>query len=147
MLLAAGSLLYSPAFAVGKKVTKVVLDAGHGGKDGGARGEYSSEKDLTLAIVLKIGKLLKDSLRDVQPFYTRVSDVYPALKERHDIANQAGADLFISMHCNAARNKIESGFEVFFLSERASDPEAESLAELENSVIELEGKSHQEIEA
>jgi N-acetylmuramoyl-L-alanine amidase len=112
ILLVASSLFCIPAFAAGKKVTKVVLDAGHGGKDGGARGEYSSEKDLTLAIVLKIGKLLKDSLRDVQPFYTRVSDVYPSLKERHEIANQAAADLFISVHINSTPfwyEKVQTG--------------------------------------
>src|ERR1044071_896118 len=101
MLLAACSLFYIPSFAAAKKVTKVVLDAGHGGKDNGARGEYSNEKDLTLAIVLKLGKLINDSMKDVQPFYTRVSDVYPSLQERHEIANQAAADLLISVHINS----------------------------------------------
>lgn len=86
---------------------KVVLDAGHGGKDGGARGKYSSEKDLTLALVLKLGKVLNDSLKNVEVIYTRTTDVYPSLKERHAIANQAGADLFISVHINATAGRKE----------------------------------------
>lgn len=112
LMLVAGSLIAIPAFAANKKVTKVVLDAGHGGKDVGAQGAYSQEKDITLAIVLKIGKLIKDSLRDVQTIYTRNSDTYPSLKERHAIANQAGADLFISVHINSTPywyEKVKTG--------------------------------------
>lgn len=113
LLFAACSLFHVSSFAAaGKKVTKVVLDAGHGGKDNGARGEYSNEKDLTLAIVMKVGKLINDSLKDVQPFYTRNSDTYPSLKERHEIANQAGADLFISVHINSTPfwyEKVQTG--------------------------------------
>lgn len=89
------------------KKIKVVLDAGHGGKDGGARGKYSSEKDLTLAIVLKLGRLLNDSLKNVEVIYTRTTDVYPSLKERHAIANQSAADLFISVHINATAGRTE----------------------------------------
>lgn len=106
------SLAYAPSFAAAKKVTKVVLDAGHGGTDAGAIGSYAKEKDLTLAIVLKLGKLIKDSLRDVQPYYTRVSDTYPSLKERHEIANQAAADLFVSVHINSTPywyEKVQTG--------------------------------------
>ncbi len=107
------SLSYiSISFGATKKITKIVLDAGHGGKDNGARGEYSNEKDLTLAIVLKLGKLINDSMRDVQPFYTRISDAYPSLKERHEIANQAAADLFVSVHINSTPfwyEKVQTG--------------------------------------
>src|ERR1043165_8663222 len=111
-LLAVCSTLSLPSFAVSKKITKVVLDAGHGGRDNGARGEVSNEKDLTLAITLKLGKLIKDSMRDVQPFYTRTSDVYPSLKERHEIANQNAADLFVSVHINSTPfwyEKVQTG--------------------------------------
>lgn len=100
------------SFAAGKKVTKIVLDAGHGGSDAGAQGEYSSEKDLTLSIILKLGKMINDSMKDVQPFYTRVSDTYPSLKERHEIANRAAADLFISVHINSTPywyEKVQTG--------------------------------------
>ncbi len=101
-LLALCSLFVLPlSFGAAKKVTKIVIDAGHGGKDNGARGEYSNEKDLTLAIVMKLGKLITDSMHDVEPFYTRNSDNYPSLKERHEIANQAAADLFVSVHINS----------------------------------------------
>ncbi|MBS1615790.1 MAG: N-acetylmuramoyl-L-alanine amidase [Bacteroidetes bacterium] len=112
LLLLAGSMLTIPAFAANKKITKMVLDAGHGGKDYGARGAYSNEKDLTLAIVKKIGTLINDSLRDVQVIYTRTDDTYPSLKERHAIANQAGADLFISVHINSTPywyEKVKTG--------------------------------------
>jgi N-acetylmuramoyl-L-alanine amidase len=88
-------------FAATKKITKVVLDAGHGGTDNGARGSYANEKDLTLAIVLKLGKIIRDSLRDVEPIFTRTTDTYPKLTERHEIANKAGADLFVSVHINS----------------------------------------------
>lgn len=98
----------APAFCIanGKKVSKIVLDAGHGGHDVGAQGQYSSEKNLTLAIVLRLGKILKDSMKDVQVIYTRTSDVYPTLVERHEIANRAQADLFISVHVNATAGKV-----------------------------------------
>lgn len=96
-----------PSFAKGKKVTKIVLDAGHGGRDGGARGQFSNEKDLTLAVSLRVGKMIQDSLRDVQVVYTRTSDVYPTLPERHEIANRSDADLFISIHVNATAGRTE----------------------------------------
>ncbi|MBS1776189.1 MAG: N-acetylmuramoyl-L-alanine amidase [Bacteroidetes bacterium] len=89
------------AFSAGKKITKIVLDAGHGGHDAGARGQYSNEKDLTLAIALRLGKIIRDSMKEVQVLYTRTSDIYPTLPERHEIANRANADLFISIHINA----------------------------------------------
>ncbi len=89
------------AFGGGKKISKIVIDAGHGGKDIGARGQFSYEKDLTLALALRVGKMLQDSLKGVQILYTRTSDVFPSLYERHEVANQAKADLFISIHINS----------------------------------------------
>jgi N-acetylmuramoyl-L-alanine amidase len=88
-------------FAGGKKITKIVLDAGHGGHDVGARGQYSYEKDLALAVTLRVGKLVRDSLSGVNVLYTRTSDVYPTLVDRHEVANKSNADLFISIHVNA----------------------------------------------
>jgi N-acetylmuramoyl-L-alanine amidase len=87
--------------AKGKKVTKIVLDAGHGGKDFGARGAIANEKDITLAVALKLGKLLKDSMQNMDVIYTRTEDVYPSLVERHEIANKSNSDLFISIHVNS----------------------------------------------
>lgn len=91
----------------GKKVRNIVLDAGHGGTDPGAKGKVSLEKNLTLAISLRVGKLIADSLKDCQVIYTRTSDVYPTLKERHAIANRAKGDLFISIHINATAPRVE----------------------------------------
>lgn len=88
-------------FANGKKVTKIVLDAGHGGKDVGARGKVSTEKDLTLDVVMLLGKMIQERLPGVEVIYTRTTDIYPSLVERHEIANRANADLFISVHVNA----------------------------------------------
>lgn len=107
-LLAISLFLIQPSFAQSKKqIKKIVLDAGHGGKDPGARGSYSNEKDIALSVVLKLGKLLKDSLPDVQVIYTRNSDVFIELKERGLIANRAGADLFLSVHINATAGRKE----------------------------------------
>ena len=88
-------------FAKGKKINKIVVDAGHGGKDFGAQGGFSAEKDVTLAVALKLGKILTDSMKNMQVVYTRTTDAYPTLVERHDIANKAGADLFIAVHANS----------------------------------------------
>jgi len=92
-----------PAFALAGAKThiRVVLDAGHGGKDHGAQGAISFEKDITLAVTLKLGKLLEDSMKNVDVVYTRREDTYPTLIERHEIANKANADLFISIHVNS----------------------------------------------
>src|SRR6185437_2684318 len=87
--------------AKGKKLTKIVIDAGHGGKDIGARGAFSMEKDITLAVTLELGKIMADSMKQVQVIYTRTTDDYPSLSERHEIANKANADLFIAIHVNS----------------------------------------------
>lgn len=92
--------------ANGKKITKIVLDAGHGGHDNGARGHFSNEKDLTLAVILKLGKIMQDSMKDVKTIYTRTTDSYPTLVERHDIANKSNADLFLSVHVNSTAYRI-----------------------------------------
>jgi N-acetylmuramoyl-L-alanine amidase len=87
--------------AKGKKITKIVIDAGHGGSDIGAQGAFSREKDITLAVTLKLGKIFADSAKNMQVIYTRTTDSYPSLVERHEIANQANADLFIAIHVNS----------------------------------------------
>jgi len=114
LLLIAFSLTISAPFtaiANGKKVIKIVLDAGHGGTDIGARGKYSQEKNIALAVVLRLGKILSDSMKDVQVIYTRTTDEYPSLKDRHEIANRANADLFIAVHVNSTADKITKVFE------------------------------------
>lgn len=89
---------------------KIFLDAGHGGKDPGAVGNGLKEKDLTLSIVKKIGKLLGD-YEGVQVLYSRTGDTYSSLSERAAAANKAGADFFISVHINATPSG--SGFETY----------------------------------
>lgn len=87
-------------FAQEYKIKTIVIDAGHGGKDGTTRGEYSTEKDVALKTALRLGKLIEDNLKDIKVIYTRTEDVFIPLYERIGIANNAQADLFISIHCN-----------------------------------------------
>ncbi|MBK8685014.1 MAG: N-acetylmuramoyl-L-alanine amidase [Bacteroidetes bacterium] len=88
-----------------KSIRKVILDAGHGGKDGGCHGVYSNEKDITLIIAKKVGQLIQAQLKDVKVAYTREYDWYPGLKERTDFANREKGDLFISIHVNSTPKK------------------------------------------
>jgi N-acetylmuramoyl-L-alanine amidase len=83
-------------------VKVIVLDPGHGGKDPGCHGVKTQEKDVALAVALKLGKYIQENLKDVKVVYTRSTDVFVELQERAEIANKAKADLFISIHCNSA---------------------------------------------
>ncbi|MEO8582945.1 MAG: N-acetylmuramoyl-L-alanine amidase, partial [Flavitalea sp.] len=80
----------------------IIIDAGHGGSDPGARGTYSLEKDIALGVALKVGKNLETEFPQIKILYTRTSDVYPELHARADFANSNKGDLFISIHVNAA---------------------------------------------
>src|SRR5690606_24825389 len=94
----------------------VVIDAGHGGNDAGAIGVNGvREKDINLAIALKLGKLIKENLKDVQVVYTRDDDTFVELYKRGKIANESGGKLFISIHCNSTPKKPTdaNGFEVY----------------------------------
>lgn len=118
----------------------IVLDAGHGGEDPGAIGPTGTkEKDINLAITLALKKLF-DKDKNYKVILTRDNDTFIPLAERTNIANESKADLFVSIHNNANFKKEISGFEIYFLSEHASDSEAASTAVLENSVISLENK-------
>ncbi|MFN0257226.1 N-acetylmuramoyl-L-alanine amidase family protein [Pedobacter ureilyticus] len=88
------------AIAQEYKIKTIVLDAGHGGKDGSTRGAYSTEKDVALRTALRLGKLIEENMKDVKVVYTRTEDVFIPLYERIGLANQVKADLFISIHCN-----------------------------------------------
>ncbi len=83
-------------------IKTIVIDAGHGGRDPGCNGVHSKEKDISLSVALKLGKLIEAHMPDVKVIYTRTTDVFVDLEERAQIANRAKADLFISIHCNAA---------------------------------------------
>jgi N-acetylmuramoyl-L-alanine amidase len=87
-------------FAQEYKIKTIVIDAGHGGKDGSTKGVYSTEKDVALKTALRLGKLIEENLKDVKVIFTREEDVFVPLYERIGIANDAKADIFISIHCN-----------------------------------------------
>ena len=116
----------------------LVIDAGHGGHDAGALGSMSKEKDINLSVALAFGKYVERNQPDVKGVYTRKTDVFIPLKERANIANRAGADLFISVHTNALpAGKIARGFETYTLGmHRAKDNL--DVAMRENSVISME---------
>lgn len=120
---------------------KVVIDAGHGGKDpGGRRISGMKEKDINLAVAKKLQELLeKEGFFDV--LMVRTSDVFVPLASRSEFANRHKADVFISLHANATRRSTEHGFEIYFMSENASDPMAAEVADYENSVLDLEDEA------
>ncbi len=118
-------------------IRTVVIDPGHGGKDPGAvRGKYL-EKNFNLAVALKFGKLIEKNLPDVTVKYTRTTDVYIGLMERGDIANKAGADLFISIHTDAATNTSASGSSTFVMGMDKSEANLRE-AMRENDVVTYE---------
>jgi N-acetylmuramoyl-L-alanine amidase len=118
----------------------VVIDAGHGGKDPGAIGvDNIREKDITLAISLKLGEIMKKEMPDVKVVYTRKDDTFLDLYKRGKIANENSGKLFISIHCNSTKKKPSdaSGAEVYLLRPGRTQ-EAIEIAEIENSVIKYE---------
>lgn len=122
----------------------LVIDAGHGGHDSGAKGAISYEKNLTLRYALAFGKAVQQNCPDVKVIFTRTSDVFLPLHERADIANRNKADLFMSFHINALEGgRISHGFQSYTLGtgERTGSKglrENVEVAKRENSVIFLE---------
>ncbi|MCX7986581.1 MAG: N-acetylmuramoyl-L-alanine amidase [Bacteroidales bacterium] len=112
----------------------VVLDAGHGGEDPGALGKISKEKDITLAITLKLGKCIEENFPGVKVIYTRKTDVFIPLHERAEIANKNHADLFISIHANATKNTDVFGMETYAMGLHTNEKNLE-VAKKENAAI------------
>jgi N-acetylmuramoyl-L-alanine amidase len=119
------------------KIRTVVIDPGHGGKDSGARGRFAYEKDVVLAIGLKLGKYIEENIPDVRVIYTRKTDEFIPLYRRAEIANENNADLFISIHANGWSDPSSLGTETLVLGLHRSDENFE-VAKRENSVILLE---------
>lgn len=111
----------------------VVLDAGHGGKDAGAIGYTlkKMEKDINLKVALKVGEMMSKE-KNVKVLYTRKKDIFIPLDDRAQIANKAKADLFISIHTNAAENRSAKGTETFAVGSSSANLE---VAKRENSVL------------
>jgi len=125
----------------------VVIDPGHGGKDGGATRDKIKEKDINLQVALGLGKLIETSHPGVKVVYTRKTDVFVDLLKRAQIANKAKANLFISIHVNSSQAKTTtaSGVETYILGLHRSKDNLE-VAKRENSVILMEDDYHQKYE-
>ena len=118
----------------------VVLDAGHGGKDAGNLGTRryrQTEKDVALSVTLKLGAYINEHFPEVKVIYTRDDDTFVPLHKRTEIANKNKADLFISVHCNAASNTAATGTETYVMGFKYEKTNLE-LTKRENSVIFLE---------
>lgn len=124
------------------KIQTVTIDAGHGGHDVGCTYGGAREKDVTLAVALKVGQEIEKLMPDVKVIYTRQKDEFIELHERAGIANRKNADLFISIHCNANKKTEVFGTETFSMGLHKSEGNLD-VAKRENSVILLE-KDYQE---
>lgn len=112
----------------------IVIDAGHGGRDPGALGSFSKEKDITLPIALKTGEYIEKNLSNVKVLYTRKTDVAVDIRDRAEFANKNKADLFISIHVNWAKQKNIRGTETFVMG-LTKDEQNLEVAMKENEVI------------
>lgn len=126
------------------KIKTVVIDAGHGGKAPGTTGKYTKEKDITLKVALKVGKLIEENVPGVKVLYTRKTDVFIGLAERAKVATDNHADVFISIHANSLpedtpydRKQSIYGTETYVMGLHKNEENFE-VAKRENSVILLE---------
>jgi N-acetylmuramoyl-L-alanine amidase len=128
----------NPVAGQEKTVMKtVVIDAGHGGKDPGTIGQKVQEKKITLAIALKLGKLIRENYNQIKVIYTRDKDEFIELHQRAEIANQNRADLFISIHCNANPSHALHGAETYVMGLHRTAANLD-IAKKENSSILME---------
>ncbi len=135
VLLTSFVLVVTTGFSQSAKF-KVVLDAGHGGKDFGAVYNGHIEKNIALDVVLKTGKILEKN-PNIEVIYTRKSDVFVELDERARIANKEDATIFVSIHCNANKASSGEGFETYVMGVARNKSNLE-VAKLENDVVTLE---------
>jgi N-acetylmuramoyl-L-alanine amidase len=119
--------------ALGLKIGRIVIDAGHGGHDTGTIGPTGlMEKDLCLDVALRLGKIIQQRLPGADVVYTRSDDTFVPLEERTHIANEAKADLFISIHANSSHDHGARGIETYYLNLKGS-PDAMEVASRENA--------------
>jgi N-acetylmuramoyl-L-alanine amidase len=119
---------------LGLKISRIVIDPGHGGQDTGTIGPHGvMEKNICLDVALRLGKLIQKKLPGAEVIYTRKTDVFVPLEERTAIANQAKADLFISIHANSSHNDTARGIETYYLNFTTSQ-EALETASRENAL-------------
>jgi len=130
-------LFSAVSFAQKKTNFTLVIDAGHGGKDAGARGVADLEKNIALDVVLRFGEMIEKKHPDVKVVYTRKTDVFLELWERTEISNKNKANLFISVHCNSANNTSATGTETFVMG-LSKMGVTDEVSRRENSVIFLE---------
>lgn len=119
---------------VENKITKVVIDAGHGGKDPGALGKSTMEKDIVLDVALRTGKYIEENIEGVEVIYTRKKDEFVELHKRAQIANESGADVFISIHCNSNKSSRPYGAETYVMGLHKSIDNLD-VAKTENAAI------------
>jgi len=127
----------TPGRVESHKIHKIVLDAGHGGKDPGnlGTGRYkATEKNITLDVTLQLGKYIEKNFPEIEVIYTRDKDSFPSLKDRVEIANNANADLFLSIHCDAFTKKTAHGSGTFVMGMHKTD-ESLRVAMQENASI------------
>jgi N-acetylmuramoyl-L-alanine amidase len=118
---------------LGLKIGRIVIDPGHGGHDTGTIGPTGlMEKDLCLDVALRLGKIIQQRLPGAEVLYTRSDDTFIPLEERTNIANEAQADLFISIHANSSRDQAARGIETYYLNLKGT-PEAMEVAARENA--------------
>lgn len=121
------------------KIKKICIDAGHGGKDPGCKGNKlkTKEKNVVLPIALKLGNYINDNLPDIEVIYTRKTDDFVELHERANIANRNKVDLFISIHCNSSPAKNIAGAETYLMG-LAKTADNLEVSRRENEVISME---------
>jgi len=122
--------------ALGLKIGRIVIDAGHGGHDTGTIGPTGlMEKDLCLDVALRLGKIIQQRLPSADVVFTRADDTFIPLEERTQMANEARADMFISIHANSSPDAAARGIETYYLNLKGS-PEAMEVAARENATSE-----------
>jgi N-acetylmuramoyl-L-alanine amidase/type II secretory pathway predicted ATPase ExeA len=123
---------------LGLKISRIVIDPGHGGRDTGTIGPHGVlEKNVCLDVALRLGNLIEENLPNTEVIYTRSTDRYVSLEERTAIANQAKADLFISIHANSSDDHAVRGVETYYLN-LATSPESARVATRENAFSQMQ---------